>query len=147
MLVPSPAAGGFTSVLTGSRCFVFMGLSSLSFGQPLSLTLGYRHTGYFCSRWCQVKPQSGKHFLLRNADTVEHTPVYALAPSSTFTSSPRAAPGPTLGQCPAPLVEAPPRDPTLPLAGGGFIDQPPFLPGPVGQPWLFGGWLLPLFGG
>src|SRR5215469_8522830 len=97
MLVPSPAAGGFTSVLTGSRCFVFIGLSSLSFGQPLSLTLGYKHTGYFCSRWCQVKPQSGKHFLLRNADSVGHTPAYALAPIGTSTSSPKATPGPLVG--------------------------------------------------
>src|SRR5215469_2808364 len=94
MLVASPAAGGFTSVLADSRCLVFMGPSSLSFGQPLSLTLGYRLTGYFCSRWCQVKPQSGKHFLLRNADSVEYIRAYALTPSDAFTSSPRAAPGP-----------------------------------------------------
>src|SRR5689334_2136619 len=88
MLVPSPAAGGFTSELTDSRCFVFMGLSSFSFGQPLSLTLGYRHTDYFCSRWCQVKPQSGKHFLLRNADTLKYTWCCLLGPSDTSTSSP-----------------------------------------------------------
>src|SRR3979411_903602 len=95
MLVPSPAAGGFTSGLTGSRCFVFIGLSSLSFCQPLSLTLGYRHTDYFCSRWCQVNPQSGKHFLLRNADSLKHTIVYVLGPSDVPTSSP----GPPEGHC------------------------------------------------
>src|SRR5215469_5025514 len=125
MLAPSPATGGFTSELTDSRCFVFMGLSSLSFGQPLSLTLGYRHTDYFCSRSCQVKPQSGKHFLLRNADSLEDIPTYALDPNDVFTSSPRATPGPAWGR------------PASSLAGR----QPFGLD--VGQAWLFELWLFP----
>src|SRR5579884_1796016 len=71
MVVASLAAStaGWASKATDSCCFVFIWSSSLSFGQPSSLTCDYRPVGHFSTRCCHAMPDRGKRFLLKIDDS------------------------------------------------------------------------------
>src|SRR5579884_905122 len=62
------SSAGWASKATDSCCFVFIWSSSLSFGQPSSLTCDYRHVGHFSTRCCHAMPDRSKRLLLKIDD-------------------------------------------------------------------------------